>query len=45
VTKIINTTLKKVLDKQKYDAEKVPELIKTIANEILAEIKSMTLLL
>ncbi len=44
VTAIIKTTLQKILNGRKYETEKVPELITSISNEILAEVKSMCFL-
>ncbi|KAI8895952.1 Tctex-1 family-domain-containing protein, partial [Globomyces pollinis-pini] len=41
VSKIIDTVLIKNLTKMKYEHEKVPELISTISNEILAEVKKL----
>lgn len=44
MTAIIKATLQKTLNGKKYEAEKVPELITSISNEILAEVKSIVLL-
>ena len=44
MTAIIKTTLQKILNGRKYETEKVPELITSISNEILAEVKSMCFL-
>ena len=41
VRRLINEILKKYLEKAKYDVEKIPELTKQIANEILAGVKGM----
>ena len=45
MTAIIKATLQKTLNGKKYEAEKVPELITSISNEILAEVKSMFLVI
>jgi hypothetical protein len=45
VTRLINAALHRNLEKVKYDHEKLPELIAKISNELLAEIKSILLLI
>ena len=45
MTEIINASLKSVLDKQKYDGERVPELVLQTTNDILAKVKGLLSLL